>query len=86
MVSAPADTPVTIPPEIVALLLDMVHEPPDTVSERVVDAPWQTLSAPLNAPAAGIAMTVTDIVAVSAPQEFTTIYKILSVPDVIPVT
>ncbi len=42
IVSVPGDTPLTIPPETVALLLDTLHVPPGVASVRVIVLPTHT--------------------------------------------
>ena len=58
IVTLPAVTPVTTPPETVALPLLALHVPPDTPSVRVIFAPVLTVDAPEIVPAVA-ALTVT---------------------------
>ena len=68
IVSTPPDTPVTKPPDTVALPLLLLHRPPAAPSVSVIDAPWHTLEAPLIVPATGANCTVTEAESTIAPQ------------------
>ena len=68
MVSAPAVTPVTTPPETVALILLLLHVPPVTPSVKVIAEPAHTLDAPVILPAFGVGFTVMVLVTVAVPQ------------------
>ena len=50
MVSVPAATPVTTPPDTVAVVAELRQVPPDTVAVTVVVAPGHTLVAPDSVP------------------------------------
>ncbi len=51
MVTVPAVTPVTTPPETVTFPLLALHTPPDTTSDKVIFAPVSTTEAPVIVPA-----------------------------------
>ena len=57
----PTATPVTRPsvPTVALAVLVLVQAPPATKSERVIEAPPQTVETPLMLPAEGVALTVT---------------------------
>jgi hypothetical protein len=52
----------------------------------VVDAPAQTVVAPLIVPATGSGLTVISADAIEVPQLLVTVYFIVAVPDALPVT
>ena len=85
----PADTVVTVPdpPPIVATAgVPLVHTPPGVVLDSVVDEPLQRASVPVTGATAVGALTVTTVVAAPAPQTFVTVYEMVLVPLVAPVT
>jgi hypothetical protein len=75
MVVVPAATPVTTPAdETVALaVLLLLHEPPDTVSLKVIVAVSHTADEPEMEPASGDRSTEMFIVAVAEPQPLVTV-------------
>jgi hypothetical protein len=86
MVSAPADTPVTIPPElIVAAGVLTVHTPPAGVHVKVVLAPTQIGAAPVTAPTVGLAWLEMVTLSNRDPHVFDTVYFTVIVPGVSPV-
>ena len=87
MVSMPAVVPVTIPiDDTVALLLVALQVPPVTLSVRVVLDPAQTDDAPVIAPALGSGLIVITFVVVALPQLLVTVYIMVSVPAIMPLT
>jgi hypothetical protein len=88
MVAEPDATPVTRPePSTVAKeLFDDVHEPPETVSDKEIEAPTQTEEAPVTVPAKGAGSTVTVFVAIPLPHALDSEYEISTVPAETPVT
>ena len=85
-VSTPAVTPVTTPPRTIACVLLILHAPPAAGSVNVIEAPTQTLEGPLITPAFGDGFIVTVLVAMAVPQTLVTVYLIVSIPAVTPVT
>ena len=91
MIAVPAVLPLTTPVEastvaIPVALLDQL--PPDTVEVNVVVPPTQIPCVPLRVPADGVAVTVTDLVAVAfaqPPVPFL-VYVMIAVPAVTPLT
>ena len=73
MGSVPALTPITTPPETVALELPALQVPPETVSVRVTDDPTHTLSTPEIEPASGNGLIVMLIVVPAVLQAFVTV-------------
>ena len=71
MVAVPAATPVTTPAATVAFVAsEVLHVPPDTLSDKVVVEPAQTDAVPVIAAGVnGIAFTVTTWVTVALPHE-----------------
>ena len=69
MVTTPAATPVTTPPETVALGLLALHTPPLTASVSVILAPTFTLDAPVIVPDV-VVFTVIVTVAGISPNEY----------------
>jgi hypothetical protein len=67
MVAIPAVAPTMFPvAETVAIAgFEVLHVPPATVEEKVVDRPTQIACVPLKVPALGIAVTVMAIVLVA---------------------
>jgi hypothetical protein len=88
IVSEPAVTPETTPPEVmvavVGLLLD--HVPPATVSDKVTVEDGHTEVAPVIAPANAAGVTEIVEVATAVPQLLVTEYEILATPPATPVT
>jgi hypothetical protein len=89
-VVAPPEIPVTTPVEeltvpIAAIVL--LHTPPAVpLAVNVVVAPAQTVAVPLMVPGVANGFTVAILVAVTAPQPFVTVYDIVVVPAVMPLT
>jgi hypothetical protein len=83
-VPVPADTPVTAPTLVTgveSVVLELLHEPPGVASVKVIVEPTQTAGVP--AIAAGEALTVIILFTIHpAP----TVYVMLAVPAVMPVT
>ena len=75
MVSDPALTPVTKPEALtVAMLVKAeLHEPPVSVSLKVMEELAQTLNEPVMAPALGVGDMVTTSQAKSVPHVFVTV-------------
>ena len=74
MITEPAETPVTTPPdETVADELLADHVPPPAVLVSVIVAPTLTAVAPVIVPALGNALTLIAFVAVAVPQLLVTI-------------
>ena len=90
MVSTPEATPVTTPPDTVALLLLASHalyRPPVVpLTLSVTEDDTHTESAPLILPAPGDELTVIAVIALSVPQLLVTTYFIVSTPPLTPVT
>ena len=88
MVVVPAVRPFTTPVALtVATPVDTeVHAPPPAASVRLVADPAHTVSVPVMLPAFGDALTVTTTVAAAEPQLFVTVYDMVDVPLVKPVT
>jgi hypothetical protein len=87
MVSMPAFTPVTTPPDVMLVLAFVVdHVPPVLLLVNVIPEPTQTLKGPEIVPALGCGLTVITLLAVSAPQTLFTIYLTLSKPVLTPDT
>ena len=87
MVSAPGVTPVTIPPAKVADALLMFQIPPEEVSVKVFVAPTHAKGDPIIVPAFGNGgLIVITFTAVAAPHTFVTVYMMISMPIVTPVT
>lgn len=63
-----------------------LHTPPTTVLLNVELAPGQIVSIPFMIPAFGAALTVTTLVAAADPQTPFTVYDMVDVPKVTPVT
>jgi len=88
MLHVPDDTPVTIPPDTVAIVVAvLLHVPPaaaDAVSVTV--APGHTFAVPLIDPPAGRPLTVTALVVMVLPQVLVSVYFMFDVPVVTPVT
>jgi hypothetical protein len=84
MVTEPAETPVTTPPEeIVALAVELLlHVPPAAEAVRVIVEPIQTADEPL----IDSAVTVRGKVATALLQLLVTVYEMVTVPDKTPVT
>ncbi len=63
MVSAPAATPVTIPPVLTVAteVLLLLHVPPEVASESVMDDPSQTDAEPPIAAGNGLTVITTDL-------------------------
>ena len=79
--------PVTTPlAETVAVVLLLLHVPPDTLSDNMMDEPVHTLEGPVIVPGFDVVLTVMVIVAVAVPHVPVTTYIIISEPDVTPVT
>ena len=60
--------------------------PPVIVGIKVIVAPAHTVVGPEIVPGDGNGLTVTDLVALAEPQILVAVYKIVSIPDDIPVT
>jgi hypothetical protein len=58
----PALTPVIVVPETETNVLELLHVPPETVLDKLIVLPIQTLFGPLIVPALGNAFTVTVVV------------------------
>jgi hypothetical protein len=87
MVSIPALTPYTIPPDTVAVALDAVQVPPAVpLDVNVTLDPVQTVAVPLMVPALGVVSMVITWLAVAVPQALVMEYLIVSVPASKPVT
>ena len=86
MVSIPVVTPVIIPPEIVTIGLLALHIPSEIASVNVITELTQTVEEPVIVPALGNGLMVITTNEVSAPHTSLTIYFIVSVPAVTPVT
>lgn len=88
MVAVPTATPVTTPAELtlaIDALLEL-HVPPVVASVSVVVTPVQTDEAPDIAPIVVAAFTTIVVVREVDPQLFVTVYDIVAVPALIPVT
>lgn len=73
MVTVPATTPVTEPPDTVATdVLSLLHTPPTVMSVSVMDEDSQTDDRPVIVPDTGSGFTVTVAVATAVPQELVT--------------
>ena len=86
IVSIPEDTPVTNPPDTMALPLVVLHKPPEEASAKVIVEPVQTIDGPEIVPGLGNGFIVTRREAVAVPQTFVTEYFTVSTPADIPVT
>ena len=87
IVCVPAEAPVTTPdPETVAVALLLLHTPPVTASDKLMEKPAHTLEGPVIVPAPDAGFTVIIFVAVAVQLTLVTVYIIVSVPDVAPVT
>ena len=89
MMAEPTATPVNTPVEgfIVALADVLLQLPPGAASVSVIVEPRQTFTGPFIVPGLGSPDPIVMIlVAVSEPQELVTIYLMVSVPGVTPVT
>lgn len=71
---------------VATLVLLLLHAPPGTVSANVTVAPLHTPVGPDIVPASGSGFIVTVIVATAVPHVLVTVYCIVSVPLVTPVT
>src|SRR3569833_4355717 len=81
IVSAPADTPVTIPVEpMVACVLLLLHRPPATLLVNVIVAPGHTDDGPEMVPGEMPAPIVITFVATAVPRLLVVVYLIVSVP------
>ena len=69
MVTVPAVTPVTVPPETAASALDAAHVPPETPSVSVTGVPVHTVAGPAMLPADGETPIVIIMVVTAVPQE-----------------
>ena len=88
MVVAPMAAPVTKPlvPMVAAEGFVLLQTPPTAMSDSVVDAPLQSVDAPLILPATGLALTVIIAVAATVPQLKVTVKEMVVVPAATPVT
>ncbi len=88
MVEVPAEIPVTTPVALtVATPVDTeLHVPPPVASVRFVVVVGQAVRPPVIVPAVGVAVTVTTTVAAAVPQLLVTVYDMVDVPGIIPVT
>jgi hypothetical protein len=86
IVSMPGVTPVTTPPDTIAVALLALHVPPEAASVNVIDEPIHTPDAPAIVPALGSGLIVTAFDVVVVPQPLVIAYMIVSVPAVTPVT
>ena len=82
----PMDTPVTMPPVTVAEGKLLLQIPPLDVSDNVIGVLMHTFDGPVIVPAKGSGLIVTRFVAMAVPQLFVTVYLIVSIPVVTPVT
>jgi hypothetical protein len=86
-VSTPAVMAVNVPPpEIVALLLVTLHVPPGTTSVYAPVMPTQIVEEPVTVPADGLGVTLTVFTAEVVPQLLVTVYDMVVVPPLTPVT
>lgn len=88
MVGVPAPVPVTMPVALtlaIAVLL-LLHTPPVAVSDKVMEEPWQTTVGPDIGLTAAAGFIVMILVATAVPQLLVTLYFMVSVPVVSPVT
>ena len=87
--STPEVTPVTTPPDTVALALLTSHAlynaPAAPMLLSVIEDAAHTESAPLRLPASGDGLTMIVVVALSVPQLLVTVYVIVSLPAFTPV-
>ena len=87
IVSRPAVTPVTSPVvDTVAFALLAVHTPPGVASARDIEAVLHTVDGPVIAATVGAEPIVTTTEATAIPQLLLTVYDIVSIPAVTPVT
>ena len=84
MIAVPALAPLTVPLITVALLLLLVHVPPDTPSVKTVVRPWQSI-ADDGLIADGALLTVTVAIAEQVPLEYVMEATPTPVPSTIPV-
>jgi hypothetical protein len=84
MIAVPALAPLTVPFNTVALVLLLVHVPPDTPSVSTVVRPWQSI-ADEGLIADGALLTVTVAVAEQVPLEYVMEATPTPVPSTIPV-
>ena len=84
----PGVTPVTTPVALTVATpgVPEFQVPPPAASASVTDNPVHTLVLPVIVPAEGLELIVTDAVALAVPQLLTTIYEMVVVPVVTPVT
>lgn len=85
MVSTPALTPVTIPPDTAADELLALQIPAPVASVKVTDDPTHTNDGPEIVPALSSGPMVTTSVAETVPQALVTEYLMVSVPGIMPV-
>jgi hypothetical protein len=88
MIAVPAELPVTNPVLVTEATEGppLVQEPPPTVLDKDVVPLTQIVAVPDIVPAFGSGLTVTFCVATTAPQPFVTVYDIVVVPALKPVT
>ena len=71
---------------VATTVLVLLHTPPVVASVNVVDEPAIIVAVPLIVPAAGEGLTVITWVAAAVPQPLVTVYDMVVVPDVRPIT
>ena len=88
MVVVPDVSPFTTPdvPIVATTVFVLLHTPPLAASVNAVDELAQTLTVPLMVPAAGNGLTVTAWVAAVVTLPLVTVYDIVVVPEVRPLT
>lgn len=89
IVVVPTNKPVTIPddePTVAINILAEDHVPPATVLKSVVVSVGHTFVIPVMVPAFVAGLTVTTRVAIAVPQLFVTVYDIVLVPAITPLT
>lgn len=65
---------------------ELLHEPPDPVVDKEIPEPWHTVDGPDIAPANGAGSTVMFLVVKADPQPLVTVYVIITLPALTPVT
>ncbi len=73
IIVAPAEAPVTTPPEMVAAEELLLQVPPEVVLVRFVVAATQTEGLPVMVPATGSGLTATSIVSTAVPHVLVTL-------------
>jgi hypothetical protein len=84
----PTATPLTTPAPltVAAAVLVLIHVPPDPVVVNDIELPAHTPLGPLIVPGTGSGFTVIGYVADDTPHELVTVYDMVDVPKLIPVT